>query len=197
MSVEYSSVDEVAQFPNSTERQMSSLSANTPWGKSPSVSMKFKNSTYYPVEYEVRGPERDVFHISSGLEEFISTIRQWYSRIALLDYVMVIFGAISATWAFGVMYVAFYLIRGGHRQTTSPPSRGNSDISIFVYAIFISAVVLGGLLNVLRGWLYPVATFALGHGAERYRSVVFWRRLVGVSFGVSLLASVTAAYITR
>ena len=60
----------------------------------------------------------------------------------------------------------------------------------------ISAVVLGGLLNVLRGWLYPVATFALGHGAERYRSVVFWRRLVGVSFGVSLLASVTAAYIT-
>ena len=39
-----------------------------------------------PVEYEVSGNEKDVFHASARLDEYFSGLGQWYSLISSSRY---------------------------------------------------------------------------------------------------------------
>jgi hypothetical protein len=46
----------------------------------------------------------------------------------------------------------------------------------------------------VQKWAFPVSNFAIGDGKKRCENVVFRRRALGVGFGLSLLASLVAAF---
>jgi hypothetical protein len=86
-SFEFSSVEDVLNIPNTKERQINSISINIPWHQEPQVRMKFRAEGYTsPIEYEITGGEKDVFYLSDKLDECISSLRQWYSTIAFIDF---------------------------------------------------------------------------------------------------------------
>ncbi len=68
-SITCESADEVLGIQNSKQRQITSIWIETSYRSDPRIQVKFQNPHYLePVEYEVSGNEKDVFHSSGRLE---------------------------------------------------------------------------------------------------------------------------------
>lgn len=86
-SITCSSADEALAVQNSTQRRITSIWIETGYSSDPRIQVKFQSQWYMqPVEYEVSGNEKDVFHASARLDEYFSGLGQWYSLISSSRY---------------------------------------------------------------------------------------------------------------
>lgn len=190
-SIDYSLLDDVLAFQNPKNRRVTGLSLNTSWQQEPHIQMRFKGRSAVPIEYTVRGEEKDVFYLSGRLDEAIAALRRWYSPVAYFDFMWAaLVGFLLGTIA--TLVVAAWTRRSGGESIRS---------DLLTLALFLTAILavlaLGALLNFVRNRLFPVAAFAIGGGAARYGLVVFWRRALGIGFVLALLASVAATWIVK
>ena len=194
-SSEYSLLDDVLAFPNPKTRRITGLSLNTAWQQEPHIQMRFKGQPAVPVEYTVRGEEKDVFYLSGRLDEAAARLRRWYSPAASFNFMW----AALVAFLLGTIATLVVAATGG----TSTRLLGGEAIrsDLMTLAIFLTALLvvlaLGALLNLIRNRLFPVAAFAIGGGAGRYGTTVFWRRALGIGFVLALLASVAATQIVK
>jgi hypothetical protein len=71
--------------------------------------------------------------------------------------------------------------------------RASSSVLVALSLFGILLAFVGSMM----GRIFPRGTFLVGDGIRRNASVVFWRRAVAGTFGLSLLASVVATLLTR
>ncbi len=175
-SITYESADEVLAVQNSKERRITSIWVDTPFGSEPRIEIKFNYRWYLdPIEYEVAGSEKDVFHSDGKLREYFSGVRQWYSFIigqGLKQWIA--FQAFS-------LPIVFVTLNWLERRLGIEPSVQNLGSGIllwFVGGMTILTVILLSLYA-LRTSLFPNGTFALGDGVDRHHNLVRTRRFAG------------------
>ncbi len=184
-SITCESADEVLGIQNSKQRQITSIWIETSYRSDPRIQVKFQNPHYLePVEYEVSGNEKDVFHSSGRLDEYFSGIRQWYSPVVGLGLKMMLVYVFIVTLL--ILPVQIWLTS---LRALDP---GESLLLSVLTGILLVALCYPGLY-VLRRRLLPSGTFAIGDGVDRHNGIVSARKIIG---GSVILAIVVGLFIS-
>jgi len=180
-SVRYRKVDEVIRQPNSNKRSIISLIVGPTEQSAKSAYMNLKKSGFPSLEYTINGPQRDVIYFADKLDDWSATVRQWYTPFISWA------GAIPFLVLIGL---SFYVV---HRLAHSHPSVSSGNGVWLVVLVMFAVVAL--LLYVLKV-LFPVGTFAVGHGEKRHR-IITWIRNTVLVMSLSVVTGVIANWITR
>ncbi len=191
-SITCDSADEVLGVQNSRERRITSIWMDTPYRSEPRIEVKLNTEWYSdPVEYEVAGSEKDVFHSYDRLREYFSGVRQWYSFIAkpglrmwfaFQAFLVLIFG-FSTYWLERLLGIELSANLGASILLSLG---GFWTISLVVVLCFFA----------LRKWLLPTGIFAIGDGVDRYSGIVTARKVIGGGIILALLVSLLASAIS-
>jgi hypothetical protein len=198
-SIEFSTPDELLDFPNSQSRRIQSLSLRTPWGEEPHINVRFRSSeSSTPIEYEISGDDKSVFYYSGKLDECVSTYRLWYTPFAFLDFTVFVFGLVIVGFVILLLWSFFSLSRSDLSQVVKEEKTNRElFVQVVFWLSFGSLFVLGAATNFFRNRLFPFANFLIGDGINRFERLEFRRRTVGVGFVLSVFASVVASLLMR
>jgi hypothetical protein len=147
------------------------------------------------VHYNISdATDSQVLFLSSKLDDEISRIRTWYSIIAHLDAIRVVFLLLllALLVCAGVLGVLF-LARG---TGTEPLTIGVSLASALVaYLAMAIIAAVGAGMNWLKTSLFPIAVFAFGDGEERLKKLHARRQIAGVTVAIPLVLSLSVGLI--
>ena len=163
-------LDEVLELENSRRRHITSIVLSTPYADSIRATVKLSNDSP-PVSYDLRGEDKEVVSLSSKLDENLIGLRQWYSFVARYSVLGLLF------LLYALAFVAAFTLSAADAFFPSlvPEGSGGSETSArdqfsFVLVVW-SALLVGLTLDVFRKLLFPIATFAIGQGAKRDKTL--------------------------
>lgn len=187
---EFDSVDALTGYDNPLPRAIRSLSFRArSKDRETSASLRLGGGLSSTIDLDIEGPEPSVLNIRDRLSEVFGEIRPWYSPMSRVDFFFVV----------GAIFFFFVLVL----TAMSGGAKSEKTLSFF-QALRSATVVLGFLagiglviwcLNRLRDRFFPVATFALGRGQERYEFDEKIRWVVIVGFLVSVFSSLVVAFL--
>jgi hypothetical protein len=149
------------------------------------VSVKFWNITgVSSVDYEIAGDEREVFYLTSAINESVLAVRTWYSKLAHTE----------AGWL-GIILVplasfGFIIIDYDARMFGMP-------LWLVLAVSLVGLLVLLFLLAKLKSWLFPIAVFAIGEGRKHNERLRFWRTTIGVAVILGFIVSIVSGLLVR
>ena len=163
-------LEEVLNLENARRRHITAVSLATPYADSIRATVKLSNDSP-PITYNLRGDDKEVVSLSSKLDEHLTGLRQWYSVVARYS----LFGLLAALSAL-VFFAAYVFLLADvvfpNLVTDGGASEADeSRIQGTFIAATISVYVLAFLLDRLRTLLFPRATFAVGQGAKRDKTL--------------------------
>jgi hypothetical protein len=180
VSVPFRDVEEVIGQSNASDRPIVSLTAATQRGFAEGAYVVLRGEPDPTIEYTIRGPQKDVIYLGAKFDEWISSITQRYPTFFLREHSSMTL--IAATFA-PVILIAYFVLHFFPQQTA--------------HASWTKLAVLVGAW-ILEAWsvrLFPTATFAIGHGKDRYEALKKLRVFVLVSIPFGVVGSVVAAWI--
>lgn len=178
VSVPFRDVEEVIGQSNAPDRPIVSLMAATLRGPAEGAYVVLRGEPDPTIEYTIRGPQKEVIYLGAKFDEWISSITQRYSF--LREH--------STATLTAAIFVP--LILGGYVLLRLFPQQ------IARHGWIKGAIIFGAwILEVLSVRLFPPATFAIGHGKQRYKTLQTIRMLILVSIPVGIAGSVLAAWI--
>lgn len=179
--VEYPNVEQVLQQPNTSQRSILSITSSTPGDRQEFASVVLRNNPLPLVEYTVNGPQQRVVYFGKKLDEWVASIRQWYSPI----FSSMLPGLLALAFVF---YAPIFLWE--HAASHLLPGTKIDS--------WIKPVSIGGMWIAEYGAsrLFPRATFAIGEGANRHNGLKYVRGII-VAFVVSVLAGMVANLLHR
>jgi hypothetical protein len=183
--VAYPNVEEVIQQPNTSSRSIVSITASTPGENEEFANVVLRNNPSPHVEYTVNGPQQRVVYFGSQLDQWVATIRKWYSPI-FFSTVPALLGIAFAA------YAPFFLWE--HVASRFVPVaiiQGQTDSWIRSISIVGMWVAEFGATK-----LFPRAAFAIGQGANRDNNLKYVRGII-VAFVISVLAGMVANLLHR
>jgi len=149
------------------------------------------DSTPSNVFISIEGDEQTVTTLSDAVDDRLASMKPWYSFLARADFVS--FGFTIFVTAYLAFLVAAAI--GVFGPSSDMPMRSTLRGSATGYLLGFGAVTLilgiSAALNRLRSSIFPLAAFAIGHGAEQYRrlELVRWTVVIGgvLSLAIGLL----------
>jgi hypothetical protein len=181
-SVNYEDVEEVIRQPNSDKRSIISLIVGPARHSEKSAFVNLKKSGMSTVEYTIKGTQRDVVYLSDKLDDWIASIRQWYSPAFSWENLFLYLGA--------CILPAYLVYLEAQRYPYISAGRG-------LLLVSTSWIVTGFVEYYVFTQLFPHGTFATGHGEKRHQVLTFIRNTVLVGFGLSVIGSVIANWLTK
>jgi hypothetical protein len=160
------------------------------------VALRFSDSSTSSVSYSVSGDQRDVFFLSSELDDAIARTRMWYSRIAHADVVQLLIGLLLALFVGALLLTGVLALTGqlGDKPTTA---RDTAIGNLLGYGLLFSVILLGSLANRIKRRLFPVGIFAWGEGSNRLQRLAFWRNVFGLGVMLAVIVEVTVGLMLR
>lgn len=193
------SIDAFGNYLNTTARQIEMIEMRAR-NQEHSTSIELRKLSGFgdSVRVYASGPESRVLWITSQIEGWVDSITPWYSRLALMDFVMFMLTSIMCAYGLLVLYVVILVLRGG-LDTTYPDSPDTGRTLLFQMLaqwLWLVAVIIGAGLNLIRAHMFPSTVFNVGAGAYALRKADFLQKTVGVALIVSIVASLIVAWIT-
>lgn len=132
----------------------------------------FFNRDY--IRYNISAPDDEIHNLRNQTVDFVSGFKPWWNVIARIPFfIVLLIGVLLSTIVF-----AFFLAIGVAEPDHSPDSpQENAREGLL---IGLGLMVVGGVgwgLDWLKAKLFPMATFALGHGARRHQNREAFRRV--------------------
>ncbi|MEP7284420.1 MAG: hypothetical protein ABI947_01470 [Chloroflexota bacterium] len=122
-------------------------------------------------------------YLDSRILQWVDKVKPWHSRFAVLDLSILFFGSLAALWVGLVFLVALYylwmLAQGIPLSPTTSKTVDNNFGFFFAAAILLSITGIAFILSRLRTQIFPITTFAIGHGLKQHNRAVVVQRLVG------------------
>src|SRR5258708_1114894 len=154
------------------------------------------------IYYSVVGTETEVPYLYGRLDEWIEELRPWYARLASID---IFFGLSSLFFAFSFLIMLLFgcaYLSLASRGIILPSASKPVDVSgaaTIVGMVLAALIGMAALLGYARQRLFPVATFAIGHGQRRHQRILQLRRAftIGLSVIFTLLCGLFVNWITR
>jgi hypothetical protein len=145
------------------------------------------------IAYDVTGDAAEVLHLAGQLEAWVDGITPWYARLAVTDLTGVIVGLGLLAWLTAVV-VTNRGAAGGllpfPEALLAPFSApaGAAGLALALLAA-LGLLAVSALLDRLKRWLLPVATFAIGPGRRRHQRLVAVRtQVLGLGIALPILA---------
>lgn len=185
LAIRCSSVDEVINLPNPSETPIEEVSISTYFRNYIRITMN-SNMLHYSVDVDDADSARLLVH---DIESWFKELRPAYWwRAAGTDFQLLIVLLLSIL-AIPIAIMAIISVVTDISGTTIVDSM-LSHIG-FSFILFVAMLLAYPLLL----QLFPVATFAIGHGIKRMKNLGMWRRFF---FGTSGIAgALLIAFITR
>jgi hypothetical protein len=178
VSVPFQDIEEVIRQSNAPDRPIVSLTATTQRGFAAGAYVVMRGEPDPTIEYTIRGPQKDVIYLGAKFDEWISSITQRHS----------FFREHSTMTIVAAIFVP--IILGGYALPRFFPQQ------IAQHGWIKGAVIFGAwILEALSVRLFPPATFAIGHGKHRYKTLKRLRTLILVSVPVGIAISLIATWI--
>lgn len=154
-------------------------------------SLSLSNDPRHNVRISIDGDESTAIKINDIYQDFLDSIRPWYSGVAKTDWYFVIVG-VCCFICIVFLIIAIVWIRS--TKTTSGWSKdGVQVIESFLFGLIPSAI--GAAMNKFKSKFFPTGTFAFGDGKKRYDRSESIRSGLIVSFAVSIAASVSLSWL--
>lgn len=151
-TIKFTSLDEFLRYPNRKTKQYKRIEIRTPYSITETVSIIFSNNPYQSITYRVSGEEDKVDSYSVKIEDFLVSLKRWYSMLSTNAFVSISMGSIFLVVLMNSMLSTFHSLR---------------SINPFIAAVF--AIPCFYIYDKTRLFLFPVASFELGDGVERVR----------------------------
>ncbi len=188
-------LEEVLALPNVGRRQIKSLTVSSGWKANARGFVSFGRSTFgaYTMFYFIEGDEKTVFHLSRRIEEYGATLKEWYSGISRMGWgwwFLVVNGLQWLPIVYGIVIQ--------HRTFAMRPLFPMRAIDALESLAYGGAV--GGLpflLSYLTAYLFPRVIFAIGHGIERQKRLIYLRQRVLGGLAVAAGAGIIVALVTH
>lgn len=197
-SYEFNNIKDVLNLQNSKNRPIKRIHVETFFQDGARATVSFRDHDLLDtIEYNLTGEEKDVLYLADKLDEWIGSIKPWYSRIATVDFVLFLFGSIVVVFAAMILITGIVmLIRGDFFTPVSESDEGlPTGTGFMIIFFFVLSSGIAMLANIIRSKIFPVAIFAIGDGVQRHRQLERWREMVGGGFILSILASIFAGLI--
>ena len=185
-------IEELLDFDNAPNRRIQHLRLRAHDAEdrcSAAVSLGGRGNV---IEASIEGSTGFVDQLHPVLESHLSGLREWYTRVARADFVVLLLLFPAFVWGGSVLLRAFGFI-GVSNEFPEPLEIQRERASAILITGFIGVVAAGWGLNKIREKLFPLVTFAIGQGKRSYETLekVRWGVIValGVSLGAGLLLS--------
>jgi hypothetical protein len=182
------SLDELNKLTDFKVRQIRRIEIATEWREILRASLTLQRDRKQPsLTYNLIGEEKSVLGVAHALDDWMSSVRTWYGRLATSDMVSLLLStwlcvlAAVAAVACLVAYTDWFEIN---------PTIGFGDT--VAAAMWTIPLLLGTVLNFLRNGLFPVGTYLILDGPKWH---AFWskaRQVLGGGFVLSLAAAFIA-----
>lgn len=127
------------------------------------------------VRYHVSGSPRVVDRLTRELDDWVTSIRPWYSSLAVMDRSRFFVASVATVGALAFLVLALYLTLGGTTVVAKALTPG--FLLRFAAAGGLLTVAAGAaLLNVRRGRFLPFAEFHVGQGERSTERLARQRR---------------------
>lgn len=194
--LETANLEELLAFDNPSYRRIESLTVQGNASYEEKASVEFDERASFVIGSSTSSltisssDDKKALHIASEVMNRVHDARPTYS----------VFTHIKLSWALLCGFVAYGLTQAAWRIATGRPASApisslTIDILNFVLLIYIALFILAWPINRIQQWLFPRLFFALGRQAEELARREKWRSIVFVSLGVSIAASLIAAFI--
>jgi hypothetical protein len=183
-----SSLDELDQLEHFNVRQIRRIEIATEWREILRGSLTLQRDRKQPsLTYSLIGEERSVAGVAHALDDWMSSVRTWYGRLATSDLVSLLL----STWLCVLIPVAVVACLLAYTSWFEVnPNTGVGDT--VAAAMWTIPLLLGMVLNFLRNGLFPVGTYLILDGPRRHRLASKARQLLGGGFVLSLVAAFIA-----
>lgn len=187
-NVQYVDIEEVIGQPNSPERVIIALVAGTGGEGGRSAYVNLKKADSPSLEHTLTGIQRDVIYFADKLDDWVASVRQWYSPFFSSGEGVSAAGAILLLGAF---LLPIYMWEHVTRQWTMV-AKGSQYrwIALPVFVVMWTAEYF--LLK-----LFPRGTFATGHGQDRHQHSTYIRNTVIGGLAISIVGSIFANWVSR
>lgn len=175
----------ILELPNPTSRAIENIRISGASGTGTSVEMDFDNSWIAPLSYELAGEDGDVVRLSKLIEDHYEPLMQSYSYI-YVGPTSIVVGTLLYFLALIIMVFGFN--RLWHAHTFMGLSCSILGISMQLCCIFG---------KVIKAGVFPVASFCIGNGGERYEQAANRRRSLLWAVIVALFVDVLAGLIAN
>lgn len=139
------------------------------------------------VRFTIDAEEAIATRLNEYCEDFLASVRPWYSLIAKADWAFVI-------W---ILWTSFFLIDAAvglykAKSFTINWPKGEIPESVFLAALILGtgAIIFCWLIQKLSRRYFPTGTFAFGDGENRHTSAEVIRTVVIAGIAISVLVSI-------
>ena len=179
------SLDELKQLTDFKVGQIRRIEIANEWREILRASLTLQRDRKQPsLTYSLIGEERSVANVAKALDDWMSSVRTWYGRLATSDMISLLLG----TWLCvlsAVAIVACLLAYTDWFAINPNPDFGDTIAA----AMWTIPLLLGMVLNFLRNGLFPVGTYLILDGPKWHGIASKARRVLGGGFVLSLVAA--------
>ncbi|MGE7686763.1 hypothetical protein [Peribacillus simplex] len=177
-SLTFNELNELINYPNRKEKQYSQISISNRYNSPIRISLTLSNRQFTTITYRVNGDEREVDYYAGKIEEFIMSLKQWYSFLATPNFFVHVSVSMLVSFAILLLLISFGIL-------TTKSS---------VYIVVPLMIGISFIYDKFRQYLFPVVSFALGDGIER---VNFRNTVRAVVLGAILLAGLVGYLVNQ
>ncbi|MFW5436241.1 hypothetical protein [Paenibacillus apiarius] len=189
--IRFSSLSELFEYSNPKSREIKRISIETSWdSQNVRIEVNFSSNSYSPIDFTVRGEDRDVIYYSHKIEEEVRSFQMWYSKIRFID--MSLMYIVSMVLSFFGM-LAYSAIFGFQKNTSSTSSDWSS---ILTYLIMLGLFLFSMLIEWIKNRSFQVAIFEVGEGIARNKFKEKVRNFVVVTIAIPIVLGVIVNYIS-
>ena len=190
------SIDELISYANTSKRQIThvSFSSTLSIEEKDDISFRlwFSSQKYISsIRQEISGNEKSAFYVFDALEEIIISARQWFWPIRRLDFFLVGVYLLFGLIIFSLFYTLYRYTAGQINLDEPVVTTYRSTLNQFVAILIIVGMpFIGWLLDLVIGFLFPKATFAIGDGIKRMKNLGYFRSTVIGGILISVMAGI-------
>lgn len=154
-------------------------------------SLSLSNDPRHNARITIDGDEATATKINDIYQDFLDSIRPWYSWTAKADWYFVVLGI----WLLiQFSSIAITLIKATKITFEWPKDGIPAKYFLEVFLVSFIPLFIGVAMNRLKSRFFPTGTFAFGDGENRHGSSEVIRTVLIASFAVSIVSSLVVAW---
>ena len=188
----FENIDELKKFNNSKRAAITELRIIArDEGHSQRFSISLCNDDQRNARISLEAEESIAVKINDVYEDFLDSVRPWYSWIARADWYLVVFGI----WMLIQLgSISILMLKATSISFTWPKDGIPTKELLKSFLVGLSPLFIGIAMNRVRDRFYPTGTFAFGDGENRHQRNEVIRTVLIAAFVVSIVSSIAVSW---
>lgn len=180
------SLEEILRLPNPSSRAIERMSLRVNRGMTLNIEIDFMNDHMTPISYAVSGQDLEVLQVSQTLDDHLEPMIQRYSLMCVFpsNLYLVMTALLCGSLLLGVALGRIF-------------AKGPTVASNVMLATSIGLVTLSAIYGTIRRNIFPVGSFRIGDGEERFQRSVSARKQLGPALILALIMGIIASVVAN